>query len=234
MADTQLNIINAVQRRLREDETASISTNEYSVLLGDLLNETIAEINEAHDWTAWDDELTVTVVASTATYVVTNSTNESQLRYLNNAAMASFAETGETKGRQLVFMHPDALWACQQGDTSLTDDNVVYFTLRPQSDANVQELEIWPTPTVGGTISLRMWTPMASLAVDGTADATTIYFDTQLLQLGVLYRAYNERGEEIGEPGHLAEKRYYSRLTDLVFKDMTNRMKTNEYEFWSD
>ena len=49
---TWLSLVNDLQKRLRESETASVNTDAYSTLLGSLVNKAKREIEDKHDWTA--------------------------------------------------------------------------------------------------------------------------------------------------------------------------------------
>jgi len=233
---TQLQILNQVQRRLRETQTASVATSEYSTLLGDFINEAIEELNVVHDWTQLEAEVSVTLASGTTTYDLTGTTNDSQLIFTdNNCPIAHLYDDGsDTTGEQLTYVNARAFATLVAQDAASSTNEPPYFTLRPQNDADELEIIFWPEPSATRTAKLRFWTPQAPLAVDGTDDATQVYLPNRPLVLGALYMALNERGEEIGEPGNIAEQRYLSALGDAVYNDIILRGRTNAFEFWRD
>ena len=237
MAETQLQIINKVQRRLRETVTASAATSDYSTLLAEFLNDVIDDLNSVHDWSLLESEESVSLAASTRTYDLTGTTNQSQLLFdQNNRPLAVLFDDGsdDAANVRMNYLPPNDLWMLIQTDRDETEEDPNYFTLRQQNDADNLELEIWPLPEVSRLARLRFWTPQPTLAVDGTADATTIYLPARPLYLGTLMLALNERGEEIGEPGNLAEQRYLSAVADAVYTDTIARGRGNAFEFRRD
>jgi len=233
---TQLQILNKVQRRLRETQTSSVATSEYSILLADFINEAIEDMNVAHDWSQLEAEISVTLASGTTTYSVTGTTNDSQLVFTgDNCPIAFMFDDGsDTTGNQMIYVNARAFASLVSGDSASASNDPQYFTLRQQNDADELEIVFWPEPSATRTVKLRFWTPQAELAVDGTDDTTIVYLPERPIVLGALYLALNERGEEIGEPGNVAETRFLSALSDAVYSDMINRGRTNALEFWRD
>ena len=50
----------------------------------------------------------------------------------------------------------------------------------------------------------------------------------------MLFLAFNERGEEMGEPGNMAERRYATSLVDAIDADVQRTGRTNRLEFYRD
>jgi hypothetical protein len=234
MADTQLQIINKVQRRLRETETASVSTSEYSQLLGDFLNDIIGEMNE-YDWLQFYANESVDMIIGTHTYTLTAPAN-AVLSYVENTPLVTLTESdSDTTGKQLIQLHPEAMALCLMDQSAPDDDEPVYFSLSPSPTADSQILTVYPAPaSADNNVTLRFWTPQAELAVDGTADNTTIYLSERALYLGTLWLALNERGEELGEPGGVASLRYDNAKRDAMGYDIAMRGRTNQYEMYRD
>ena len=80
---TYKDIINAVLRRLREDTVPTwggalidnTSIGKYQQLIGDFVNETKREVEDAHNWTVLRGKVAITTVSGTRDYTLTN-TNE--------------------------------------------------------------------------------------------------------------------------------------------------------------
>ncbi len=64
------------------------------------------------------------------------------------------------------------------------------------------------------------YVPQEDLSTSDNTDATTeITLPTLPVIMGAVYYALNERGEEIGEPGNVAERRYVQAVTAAVEND---------------
>ena len=73
---TYLNLVNNVLRRLREEEVASVSSNTYSKMVGDFVNDAKKMVEDAWDWSALRTTLTVTTSTGIFNYVLTGSQNK--------------------------------------------------------------------------------------------------------------------------------------------------------------
>lgn len=65
---TYLNLVNNVLRRLREDEVTSVSTNTYSKMVGDFINDAKQLVETAWDWSALRTSVLVTTEKDIVTY----------------------------------------------------------------------------------------------------------------------------------------------------------------------
>src|SRR6056300_1108243 len=72
---TYLNLVNNVLRRLREDEVSSVTSNTYSKMVGDFVNDAKKIVEAAWDWSALRTTLTITTTADIFNYVLTGSQN---------------------------------------------------------------------------------------------------------------------------------------------------------------
>src|SRR5210317_608364 len=73
---TYLNLVNNVLRRLREDEVTSVSSNTYSKMAGDFVNDAKKLVEDAWDWSALRTTLTVTTSVGVFNYAMTGAGNE--------------------------------------------------------------------------------------------------------------------------------------------------------------
>jgi hypothetical protein len=108
---TYLQLVNSVLRRLREDEVTSVSQNSYSKLIGEFVNDSKRTVEDAYDWTALRDTLTVSTDATAFNYTLVGSGNRMKIldvandtsnfflqyrtsHWMNNAFLISDAPTG--------------------------------------------------------------------------------------------------------------------------------------------
>lgn len=230
---TYLELVNRVLRRLREDEVQNF-TAEYSQLVADFVSEAHAEVLEAHDWSIFDTEITVSLTDGTAEYNVTGTSQEAQLRYVADAPQVQWFESAvATQGQPIRQVSWQEYARLKNIDTSQEGTQPTFFALRLDDDG--WKVAVWPTPsTTGPELRMTFWNPEDRLDSDTDATSRTIMVPWRPVYLGGLYLALNERGEEIGEPGNMAETRYYTALAAAKESDVLNSGRTNRYEFYRD
>lgn len=81
---TYLELVNAVMRRLREDEVTTVEESDYSRLIGDFVNDAKRTVEDAWDWTALRHTYSVDTVAGTSTYPLTNYGVRSKVLYVQD------------------------------------------------------------------------------------------------------------------------------------------------------
>jgi hypothetical protein len=95
-------------------------------------------------------------------------------------------------------------------------------------------MALWPIPSIDDYMVRAYFnTPEDDLDVDSDAN-TDIKVPNNVVVLGALYKALNERGEEIGEPGGIAETNYYNALSRAISLDMNNRSRADGYVWFRD
>jgi len=230
---TQLSIVNKVLRRLREDEVSSVASTAYSQLIADFLNDIIEDMQTDYDWSQLETDISVSVLVSTTTYDLSSDTNNrSVVRFdeYNGPLVFVYDDGSDTEGAQLNMLNTNEMYRRIRVDEAQTGEDPIFFSLKAQPDVDGLEMEIYPSPNNTRTIKARFWVPMTELETDGSNDSTVLYLPSLPLFRGVLFLALNERGEELGEPGGIAERRYDAAKGEAIHTDMVNRQRTNEYE----
>lgn len=183
---TWLSLTNDIQKRLRESQSASVATTNYSTLLGALVNQAKREVEDAWDWHALRQILSFTTSNGTATYSITNSTERSRF-------FTPTREMYDDTNDGIIRPAPD--WyidrATYLGTTQSSPP--VYYRIRGVSSGELQ-VTLYPTPNGTTTIRVPMVVPQADLS----ANATVLTVPAA----PVLERAYvlalRERGEDGG------------------------------------
>lgn len=235
---TLLQITNQVLKRLREDAALDLTTEAYHNLVGSLVADMAAEVNESMEWGQLDHEVTVAVLAATRDYDLGGSTTDrSRLLYDScNRPMAYLFDDGaDTEGQQMIQMDWKDMERRYQHDRDLTNQDPLYFSLHRDQSAPQDgwHLKLWPEPTTTRTIRIWFNTPEAELDVD-TDEAVEIKAPNRPIMLGALYLALNERGEEIGEPGNVAEQRYLRALASAREDAIRQRERTGSLDWYRD
>lgn len=242
---TVLEILNRVLRRLREDEVGTLDESEYSSMLTEMLSEIHQECLE-YDWSAMRYTLEVPLDAAQrvvnltqnetdggditdATGVVT--TSDSFLLYDDNDRPQAwiFDDSSDTDGDQLILVSEAQINQFFQLDRDETSEDATYFALKGNASRDGFDMVVWPVTEAARHIRIRFWIPEAAIE-SGSDDNRTVLVPWRPLYLGAIYLALNERGEEMGEPGGVAERRYMSakgaaQESDLNIKGRTDQME---------
>lgn len=183
---TWLSLVNDLQKRLREDQSASVTATTYSILLGALVNQAKREVEDAWDWHALRTICTFSTVAATATAAITGSTERSRF-------YSPLREIYDDTNDGILTPAPD--WFIDQVNYIGTAQSgpPVYYRMRGIS-SGVLQIELYPTPS--GVYSMKV--PMVVPQDDLAASATVLTVPAA----PVLERAYclalRERGEDGG------------------------------------
>lgn len=237
---TKLEIINAVLRRLRETTVSATNDSDYTVLLSSFLNDVMGEAQDAWDWStmiyrtdftlsAGDRVVNTQDAAEISNAVITNEFSKPWVRWdaRGNKYHMAFEVTSGSE-----IMIPESSRSYITGLERLGEIN----TNRPTSwmwyystDASLRgvTIEFDATTDSDRDYSFYFYTPQGELALDSTDDATEILLPGRMLTNGVLYYALNERGEEMGEPGNVAERRWLSSLAAAIEDD--DRIQKRQY-----
>ena len=81
MAENYLNLVNDVLRRTRQNTVSSVNENEYSTIVGAIVNDARRHVEDAWEWNHLKTTYTVPTVAGTEQYVLANSDN--RIRFID-------------------------------------------------------------------------------------------------------------------------------------------------------
>jgi hypothetical protein len=146
-----------------------------------------------------------------------------------------FDSDSDTTGISPMYVPPEQLAALYNDDTSQTGADVMYFSVYPRAFTADEDpdliLEVYPTPTTSRVMRMRFWTVADDLDPDGTDDSKKLRIPDRPVYLLALMYALNERGEEIGEPGNVAEMRYVNALAFAMEKDINMAQRSGRYDW---
>jgi hypothetical protein len=202
MSTTWLQAINSVQRRLREAATASHSTTAYSLMIGEWVNETKREVEDAWNWNVLRQSTLVTTVPGTPNYQLTNVDNRA--RCLN-----VYSDTNN------YFLSPMSV---DDATTNFIGTGASgpprYYTFNGQAGNNLL-INLYPTPSAVQTISFQLVVPQVELIVNNDI----ILVPAQPVILGAYMRALVERGEDGSTQYQWAAKAYDDALATAISQD---------------
>lgn len=180
---TYLELVNAVLRRLREDEVLNVSDTGYSKLIGDFVNEAKQEVENAWNWTHLRSTIQVNTVADTFRYTLTGAGNRGRILHVFNDSQDYEMRLAPSK------------WMTQQynSDGPQKASPIYYdFNGNTSGDPNV---DVFPIPDAVYVLNFDMVVPQA----DFTANADTLTVPSQPVVLGAYAKAISERGEDGGQ-----------------------------------
>ena len=105
---TYLQLVNSVLRRLREDEVTSVSQNSYSKLIGEFVNDSKRTVEDAYDWKALRDTLTVSTDATAFNYTLVGSGNRMKILDVANDTSNFFLQYRTSHWMNNAFLINDA------------------------------------------------------------------------------------------------------------------------------
>lgn len=243
---TLVQVVNRVLRRLREDTVAALSTSSYARLIGEFVSEVHQEVALIHDWGNGYKDVVFDCAVGQSVYdltadvdgggdvisggSVTNENSEPQARFAGYV----YNTSSSTEPRSRLPLAATDYFNAKKNEDRDAQNTPCYVDLRLKADGTGYEAELYPIPNSTYRIRLPMWIPENELVTDGTDDNTAIRLPTRPIVLGAFYLALNERGEEMGEPGNIAERRYYDAIAAAIEADTKARQLTNRYDWYRD
>ena len=206
---TYKDIINAVLRRLREDTVSTwsgdlidnASIGMYQQLIGDFINETKREVEDAHNWTVLRSKVAITTASGTRDYNLTN-TNE-RVRVLSVYDRGTGSELSPIDDSYLE----------QAAYPSMTNNRPSNYVIN--GTASSAEISFYPTPDAVYNIDVLTVDPQ-----DELTDATdTLSVTAMPVILGAWARAISERGEDGGSLSDMVFMQYQQALSDAIAQD---------------
>ncbi len=205
---TWLNLINRLERRLRENTSTLNDSTLYSVVLGELINEAKVFIEQQWDWHVLRQDLTATTVASTATADIASS-NERSRFYDPRRLVYNDTDDG------ILRPAPRGLIERQRFIGTTTDAAPIWYELDSITSGGVLTARFYPTPDAAYSIMFPMVVPQATLAADATVLTVP---EEPVFQYALLY-AIRERGEDMGLTPARQEGKAARALDDAVEMD---------------
>jgi hypothetical protein len=180
---TYLQLINAVMRKLREDEVTTANETDYSKLIGDFVNDAVNAVEAAWDWSSLRDTITFSTVADSDTYSLTDFG-------IRGEVMSVYNETNNSELRQR-----SKGYILDKQVKSTGTGNPMYWTLNGTDANNDAKIILYPKPDSAYVITANVILRNTSLSND--SDSTKLP-TLPIIQMAFAY-ALRERGETGGQ-----------------------------------
>lgn len=217
-------VLNEVLGTLSEDEideSVVELTADYHKLVGHFVNQIKEEIEDAHNWSVLWQDIEVTVTGSTDTAEITGANDRSRLvriqqsNSIDDVALV-FDITNTSNPRQLMELDYSELVYRRRTNSETVNDAPIYFATKVGSDG-VPDIIVYPKPINDRTLSVTMVVPQERIAFDELD--TNILIPGRPLEIGSIWYALHERGEELGVNGLYTEDRFRNALDAAIARD---------------
>jgi hypothetical protein len=195
------------------------------------LNDAKEDLEDMWFWTVNEVEIDTTILADgTREYDLTSTTDRSFLvRDINDQLpMAYDVTSSENAQLKDIPLKELRRWRNTSAGTIADLSRPTLFAIKPDSDGRGYTLELRQGASEARTWRTYWYAPQAELALDGTAESTEILLPERPIFLRTLFYALNERGEEMGEPGGVAELKAERAATAAMELDTQVHKKSDE------
>ena len=188
---TYLNLMNSVLRRLREEETSSVTSTTYVKMVGDFINDAKTLVGQAADWSALRETITISTTASDNTYSLTGGGDNIKVMSMLNDTENYFMEyqTKDWFNEQLYI-------------SSAAEGAPRYFTYNGLDSSGDTQILVGPTPD--GVYSIRVDT------VKRQADLSANTDELLIPAMPVIHLAIALLARERGETGGTSTAEYFT------------------------
>lgn len=201
---TYLELVNSVLRRLREDEVTTVSESDYSRLIGDFVNDAKRLVEDSWDWTGLRQEESITTIAGTNTYTLTDYSTRSKIMSVHN----------ETTNQTVVFEYlPRIRQLYLQNEGA--QGPIQYYTVDGIDSNGDIQIRFHMVPNAVNTITVYAVKRTDSL----TNDSDSVLIPTAPIVQWAYAYALRERGETGGQSA--VEQSIFAKedLTNAISQD---------------
>jgi hypothetical protein len=223
MATTYRQVLNNILVGLREDQIdsgTSTLTDEYHLLLGLFVNQIKEIVEDQHNWRALRESEDVSVTSGSDYGTFSNANERSRVLRVQDELVGEeralvFDITDSTNPYRLHELDMAELIRKRELDTTGGGDPE-YFAM-DNAAAGAMRLQVYPTPDSNRTVRVYTINPQEVLAADDLD--TNIQVPTRPIEVGALWYALEERGEELGTKGLFTQEVFERTLGSAVARD---------------
>lgn len=204
-----LELVNDVLIRLRENEVSAVTDTPYSKLIAKFVNDAKRQVEDAYEWNALSETLTVTTAPDLFNYVMTDSGQRFRVYdviHQESNWKLDFAST--TKMNDWFLNYPDV----EKGPPQ-------YYNFNGVDSNGDTQVDLYPVPDAIYNIFFNITKPQAPLSAN--SDALKVPAEPVIFL--AVAKALIERGEDAGMSSTEAYQLYLQSLADHV------AMEANRY-----
>jgi hypothetical protein len=212
---TYLQIVNSILVRLREPTVSTVGLDAYSTLIGKFVNDAKRQVEDAYDWNALGQEITVTTASGTYVYSLTGAGEKFRVSSdpLNTTSNVVMRNISVSDMRQ------------KQNFTPIVTNIPAQYCFEGVDGNGDAQVQLYGRPDGVYTIKFFLTIPQAVLSSDGTS----VLVPDALVEQNAYARALVERGEDGGLSSSEAYNLYRSMLADYISLEATRFPETQEF-----
>ena len=196
---TYLDLVNNVLRRMREEEVSSVTSNTYSKMVGDFVNDAKKIVEAAWDWSALRTTLTISTTDDVFNYVLTGSQNRIKALNVINDTDNIFMEYRPATWFDDKYLNQDPVSGSPE-----------YYTYNGVDSSGDSQIDVYPKPDGVYTIRFNCIFRNDDLSAD---------VDTLLIpSMPVIHLAIALLARERGETGGTSAPEYFG-IADKYLSD---------------
>jgi hypothetical protein len=198
---TYVDVVNNVLTRLREPVVTSVQDTNYAKLIGLFVNDAKREVEDAYDWNALGATVTLTTVAGTYNYTLTNSkTRFRTIDVLNDSSnfRMQYATT-RWMNEQFLLVEP-------------VQGTPYYYNFNGVSNDGDTQVDVFPIPNGAYTVRFNLTIPQDDLSIN----TTKLLVPSHLVEQLAYSKAIAERGEDAGVSSAEAYSIYLNSLANAI------------------
>lgn len=200
---TYLELVNEVLVRLRESEVTAVTDNAYSKLIGKYINDAKRQVEDAYNWNALSETLTVTTSANLFNYVLTGIGQRFRVIDVVNQEDNKFMFNETTGKMNDLFLNVSG--------SVLTGAPDRYNFNGVDSNGDTQ-VDVYPIPNGVYNLYFNVINPQDPLS----ANADRLKVPSEPVIFHAYSKALLERGEDSGITSTEAYQLYLQSLSDHI------------------
>ena len=201
MVITYLQLVNDVLTRLREDEVSAITDTPYSRLISKFVNDAKRQVEDAYNWNALSETLTVTTAPDLFNYVMTGSGQRFRVLDALCIEKDNFLKFATTRDMDNWFLNQTP-----------QKDFPTYYNFNGVDENGDTQVDMYPIPDAIYNINFNIIKPQAALS----ANSDSLKIPAEPVIFLAYAKALAERGEDGGLGSSEAYQLYSTSLADHI------------------
>lgn len=212
---TYLELVNSVMQRLREPTVSTVALTSYSQLIGKFVNDAKRQIEDAFDWNALGQEVTITTSAGVYEYSLTGAGQKFRVT----------TDPLNTTSNVVMQAIPAAVMRQYQNFTPIVQNIPTQYCFEGVDGNGDAKLQVFGRPDGVYSLKFFLCVPQATL----TNDTDVPLVKAELIEQNAYARALVERGEDGGLNSSEAFQLYRSMLSDYIALEATRFPESQEF-----
>jgi len=201
---TYKDLVNNILKRLREQEVGTVNENDYSALIGVLVNDAKEEIENAWNWSALRTTLTLTTTSGVFNYELNGTENRFRVLDVINDTSNFFMQYRTASDFNNWYLNNDPASGAPR-----------YYSFNGVSSDGDTLVDLYPKPNATYSIRFNVVAPQAELS----GDNDRLLIPAKPVQMLAYAKAVEERGEDGGASASTAYATAQRVLNDAIAFD---------------